>query len=410
MSGAGLFAHGWFWAYASVFVGGFLTSLTPCVYPLIPITVSLFGARGDDVPRRRAIALASLYVAGIGVMYAILGIGSALAGRAFGTFMANPWVMAPIAALFAIMAASMFGAFELALPSSLQQRVSKIGGRGFAGAFAMGLVGGIIAAPCTGPVLASILAYVATTKSVMLGGSLLVTYALGMGVLFFAIAAFAVALPKSGAWMDGVKSFFGIVMLVAALYFLRNVIPPLANVGRASRAWLVGSLALAAIGGLLGAVHLSFHDGVLVRARKGLGVAVMVCGLFGVIAGVLAPKHESGAPIIAWVHGEDEGLKVARALHRPALLDFYADWCLPCKELELKTFSRTEVARALERFTLVKVNCTTDDDPAVAAAKKRWGAETLPTLILVDADGKVARKIDHFVQPAELLKLLGDAS
>jgi thiol:disulfide interchange protein DsbD len=406
----GLFAHGWLFAYASVFVGGFLTSLTPCVYPLIPITVSLFGGRGDDVPRRRAIALASLYVAGICVMYAALGVGSAFAGRAFGTFMANPWVMAPIAALFVVMAVSMFGAFELALPSALQQRLSSVGGRGFFGAFAMGLVGGIIAAPCTGPVLASILAYVAMTKSVVLGGSLLVTYALGMGVLFFAIAAFAVALPKSGAWMEAVKSVFGVVMLVAALYFLRNVVPQLGAVGRSSPSWLVGSLALAVIGGVLGAVHLSFHDAPAIRVRKALGVAVMVCGLFGAIAGVLAPKHEAGAPVITWVHGENEGLEVARALHRPALLDFYADWCLPCKELELKTFSRAEVAHALERFTLVKVNCTTDDDPAIAAAKKRWGAETLPTIVLVDANGKVARKIDHFVQPEELLKLLGDAS
>ena len=406
----GLFAHGWLWAYASVFVGGFLTSLTPCVYPLIPITVSLFGARGDDVPRRRAIALASLYVAGIGVMYAALGVGSALAGRAFGTFMANPWVMAPIAALFVVMALSMFGAFELALPSGLQQRLSSIGGRGFGGAFAMGLVGGIIAAPCTGPVLASILAYVATTKSVLLGGSLLVTYALGMGVLFFAIAAFAVALPKSGAWMEGVKSVFGVVMLVAALYFLRNVLPSLAAIGRATPSWLVGSLALVAIGGVLGAVHLSFHDAAAVRVRKTLGVAAIVCGLFGAVAGLLAPKHDDGAPVITWVHGESEGLEVARAQHRPVLLDFYADWCLPCKELENKTFSRIEVARALARFTLVKVNCTTDDDPLVVAAKQRWHADTLPTLVLVDADGKVARKIDHFVPAEELLALLHDAS
>src|ERR1700753_2345179 len=118
MQPASLIAHGLPLAYVSVFVGGFLTSLTPCVYPLIPITVSLFGARGDDVPRSRAIALASLYVAGIGVMYAGLGIFSALAGRAFGTFMANPWVMVPIAVLFIAMAASMFGAFELALPTS----------------------------------------------------------------------------------------------------------------------------------------------------------------------------------------------------------------------------------------------------------------------------------------------------
>ena len=410
MNGGGLFAHGWLWAYASVFVGGFLTSLTPCVYPLIPITVSLFGARGDDVPRSRAMTLAACYVGGIGVMYASLGVGFALAGKAFGTFMANPWVMAPIALLFVIMAVSMFGAFELALPASLQQRLSSVGGRGFFGAFAMGLVGGIIAAPCTGPVLASILAYVATTKSVVLGGSLLVTYALGMGVLFFAIAAFAVALPKSGAWMEAVKSVFGVVMLVAALYFLRNVVPSLAAIGRASSRWLAGSLALAALGALAGAIHLSFHDGLAVRTRKALGVAVMVAGLYGVIAGVLAPKHEAGAPLIAWVHGEDEGLRLARAQHRPALLDFYADWCLPCKELELKTFSRAEVAHALARFTLVKVNCTTDDDPAVAAAKKRWGADTLPTLVLLDSDGKIAKKIDHFVKPDELLKLLGDAS
>jgi len=410
VNGGGLFAHGWLWAYASVFVGGFLTSLTPCVYPLIPITVSLFGARGDDVPRRRAILLASLYVAGIGVMYAALGVGSALAGKAFGTFMANPWVMAPIALLFVIMAVSMFGAFELALPASLQQRLSSVGGRGFFGAFAMGLVGGIIAAPCTGPVLASILAYVATTKSVVLGGSLLVNYKLGMGVLFFAIAAFAVALPKSGAWMEAVKSVFGVVMLVAALYFLRNVVPSLAAIGRASSRWLAGSLALAALGALAGAIHLSFHDGLAVRTRKALGVAVMVAGLYGVIAGILTPKAEAGAPVLTWIHGEKEGIAAARAQHKPALLDFYADWCLPCKELELKTFSRAEVAHALARFTLVKVNCTTDDDPAVAAAKKRWGADTLPTLVLLDADGKVARKIDHFVQPDELLKLLGDAS
>ena len=410
MNGGGLFAHGLLWAYASVFVGGFLTSLTPCVYPLIPITVSLFGARGDDVPRRRAMALAALYVAGIGVMYAALGVGSALAGKAFGTFMANPWVMAPIAVLFVAMALSMFGAFEIALPSGLQQRLSTVGGRGFGGAFAMGLVGGIIAAPCTGPVLASMLAFVATTKSIAVGSSLLVTYALGMGVLFFAIAAFAVGLPKSGAWMEGVKSVFGVVMLVAALYFLRNIVRPLAGVGRSGPLWLAASLGLAAVGVALGAVHLSFHERAAVRVRKGLGVAVMTCGLFGVVAGVLAPAHERDTPAIAWVHGEDEGLRVARALHKPALLDFYADWCLPCKELELKTFSKAEVARALARFTLVKVNCTTDDDPAVVAAKQRWKAETLPTLVVVGADGKVAHKIDHFVEPDELLRILGDAS
>jgi thiol:disulfide interchange protein DsbD len=407
---SGLFAHGWLWAYASVFAGGFLTSLTPCVYPLIPITVSIFGARGEGVTRRRAIALASLYVAGIGVMYAALGVGSALAGRAFGTFMANGWVMVPIAIVFTAMAASMFGAFELSLPPTLQTRLAAVGGRGFAGAFAMGLVGGIVAAPCTGPVLASILAFVATTRSVLVGGSLLLTYAAGMGVLFFAIAAFAVALPRSGAWMEAVKSLFGIVMLVAALFFLRNVSTPLRALGSPSTTWLVACLAVAAAGVALGAVHLSFHDRALLRVRKAAAVAVVVAGLFGAVAGVLQPKVDAAAPSLAWVHGEPEGLALARARRQPALLDFYAEWCLPCKELELQTFNRADVARALDKLTLVKVDCTTDDDPAVAAAKQRWGAKTLPTLVLVDRDGNLARKIDHFVKPDELLELLRDAS
>jgi thiol:disulfide interchange protein DsbD len=410
VNGGTLFAHGWLWAYASVFLGGFLTSLTPCVYPLIPITVSLFGGRGEDVPRRRAIALASLYVAGIGVMYAALGVGSALAGRAFGTFMANPWVMWPIAILFSLMSSSMFGAFELSLPSGLQAKLTSIGGRGFFGAFAMGLVGGIIAAPCTGPVLASILAYVATTRSIALGGSLLVTYALGMGVLFFAIAAFAVSLPKSGPWMEAIKSIFGIILAVAALYFLRNVVAPLQGIGEPSTGWLVGCVALALIGLAAGAVHLSFHAGRAEQVRKALALTVTVAGLFGAIGGFLAPKHDAKAPELTWVHGATAGVQEAQARHQPALLDFYADWCLPCKELERNTFSRADVATALGRFTLVKVDCTHDDDPAVAAAKERWKADTLPTLVLLGADGKVTHKVDHVVDAAELLKLLQDAT
>jgi thiol:disulfide interchange protein DsbD len=402
-----LLQHGWLWAFASVFVGGFLTSLTPCVYPLIPITVSLFGARGDGVTRRRAIALAALYVSGIGAMYTALGVSCALAGRAFGTFMANPLVMVPIALLFCVMAASMFGAFELQLPSELQQRLSKVGGRGFGGAFLMGLVSGVIAAPCTGPVLASILAFVATTKSVFLGGSLLFTYALGMGVLFFAIAAFAVALPKSGGWMEAVKSVFGVIMLVAALYFLRNVSMPLRSWGSSSRTWFGVNAAAIAVGVMIGGIHLSFkYTGALEKLRKGVGTFAIVGGAFGIIAGVLAPKPEAAEARLAWVHGEHEGVSAANAEHKPALLDFYADWCLPCKELELKTFSRPDVAKELQRFKLVKVNCTTDDDPKVEDAKKRWGAATLPTVLLLDASGKVAHKIDHFVSGDELLEML----
>jgi thiol:disulfide interchange protein DsbD len=405
MGGGQLLAHGWLWAFATVFVGGFLTSLTPCVYPMISITVSLFGAREDGSTRGRAMALAALYVAGIAVMYSALGVSFALAGRAFGTFMASPYVMVPLAVFFLAMAASMFGAFDLALPTELQHKLTSVGGKGFGGAFAMGLVGGIIAAPCTGPVLASVLAYVATTRSVFMGGSLLFTYALGMGVLFFVIAAFAVSMPRSGGWMDAVKSLFGVVMVVAALYFLRNVSPALSRYGAHTMAWLASHGALVAIGLGLGALHLSFKwSSRGEKLRKGLGVAALVVGAYGIV-GYLLTAPQIGAEL-HWVRGEAAGVQAARLEHKPVLLDFYADWCLPCKELELKTFSDPKVKEALAGFTLVKVDCTADDDPAVVDAKQRYHADTLPTLSLLDADGHQVKTINHFVEPTELIETL----
>ena len=400
MDGGNLLAHGWFLAFGFVFLQGILTSLTPCVYPLIPITMSIFGARGDNVSRGRAMLLATMYVGGIGVMYASLGVFAALGGRAFGTQMANPWVIGPIAGLFLVMAASMFGAFELNLPTDLQTRLAAVGGKGFGGAFAMGLVGGIIAAPCTGPVLATVLAYVATTRSVAIGGSLLFTYALGMGVLFFAIAAFAVSLPKSGAWMEAVKSIFGVTMVVAALYFLRNVFPALAHYGRLSHTFVLVHVALVVVGVAIGGIHLSFHDSIAKRIRKGIGVACAVIGLYGLIAWSLTPRP------LKWIYGETEGVAAARAAHKPAVIDFFADWCIPCKEMDVKTFSNADVAKELARFQLVKMDCSSDDDPKVKETQTRYHADTLPTIVLLDSDGKVAQKIDHFTNPAELLPLL----
>ena len=184
---------------------GLLTALTPCVYPMIPITISIFGAR-QRAGRARALVLATAYVAGIAAMFGTLGTVFALLGKAFGTFLANPWVIVPLALFFAAMAASMFGAFELNVPPALQARLSRVGGRGVLGAFLMGVVGGIIAAPCTGPPLAGILAYVATTRDALYGFTLLATYAIGIGVPFWAIAGFSLTLPRSGAWMESVKS------------------------------------------------------------------------------------------------------------------------------------------------------------------------------------------------------------
>ncbi len=272
-------------ALGVVFVGGILTSLTPCVYPLIPITVSIFGAR-QGVSRLKGAALSSVYVLGMAVMYTGLGIGAALTGKAFGHVMANPWVIGTVAGVFILFGISMLGAFELNVPTGLQTRLSQVGGEGWGGAFAMGLVSGVVAAPCTGPILGGVLTYVATTQNVVLGGALLFTFSIGMGLLFFVIGTFAVSLPKSGNWMDAVKSVLAVVMFVVALYFLKDVIPPLKEVLVAAPwvAWVTAALAAAGI--LIGAIHFTYHDPMGKRVLKTAGLVLLTGALFYRVGGL----------------------------------------------------------------------------------------------------------------------------
>jgi thioredoxin:protein disulfide reductase len=382
---------------------GLLTALTPCVYPMIPITISIFGAR-TGVSRARALGLATFYVAGIAFMFGALGTMFALLGKAFGTFLANPWVIVPLAVFFVAMGLSMFGAFELALPVGLQTRLSQVGGRGFGGAFLMGLVGGIIAAPCTGPPLAGILAYVATTRDAVFGFALLATYAVGIGLPFWFLAGFSMSLPRGGAWMEAVKSVFGIALFTAALYYLKNVLPPLATITGRTPVFLLGALAMVLVGVAAGAIHLSFHDDLGRRLRKGLGVALATAGLFAVTNYVLTPK---GDVALNWLHTEAEALADAQAANRPLLVDFMASWCLPCKEFELRVFSDPDVAAEMQSFTLLKVDLTReDDDPALGAIKKKYAADTLPAIRLVAPNGKLRGKTDELMSATAFRALL----
>jgi thiol:disulfide interchange protein DsbD len=385
-------------AFLFAFTAGLLTALTPCVYPMIPITISIFGGKG--VPRGRALLLATLYVAGIAVMFGTLGTIFALVGKAFGSFLANPWVIVPLALFFALMAVSMFGAFELALPSSLQARLNRVGGRNAGGAFLMGLVGGLIAAPCTGPPLAGILAFVATTRNAVTGFFLLATYAVGIGVPFWAIAGFSMRLPKSGAWMETVKSVFGIALLVAALYYLKNVVPALGHFTGRTGTFLAIATALVVVGGGIGAVHLTFHDGWKMALRKGAGVALAVTGLFAISNYVLTPKVE-----LAWLRAEPEAAELARASGRPMVVDFMADWCLPCKEMDVKVFSHPDVVSELSAFTLLRVDLTREDeDPALAMVKSKYGVNTLPAVRVVSPEGHIVQRFDTIVDAPTFLK------
>ncbi len=388
-------------AFLFALTAGLLTALTPCVYPMIPITISVFGGRGTT--RRRSFLLATLYVGGIAFMFGTLGTVFALLGKAFGTFLANPWVIVPLALLFVAMAASMFGAFELALPYGVQQRLAQVGGKGLGGAFLMGLVGGLIAAPCTGPPLAGMLAYVATTRDAVQGFLLLATYAVGIGVPFWLIAGFSMQLPKSGRWMEAVKSVFGIALLVAALYYLKNVVPALG--GLTGRTPLFVALAVGALvcGIAIGAVHLTFHDGWPKRLRKGTGVWLSVAGLFALTNYVLTPKIE-----LVWHHDEPAALAEARTTGKPMVIDFAASWCLPCKELDVQVFGNPEVASELAGFTRLKIDLTNEDD-ALEAIKRKYEVNTLPAVRIIGANGQIISRVDTLISVPEFLKLLAPA-
>ena len=256
--------------------------------------------------------------------------------------------------------------------------------------------------------MAAILAYVATTRDAVYGFALLSTYAVGFGVPFWALAGFSMSLPRSGAWMDAVKSVFGIALLVAALYYLKNVVPALGQLTGRTPLFLLGALAAAAVGVALGAVHLTFHDTGVARLRKAGGVALATVGLFAVTNYVLTPK---GPVELTWMRDEGDAVTAARVSGQPLLIDFMADWCLPCRELDLKVFSQPDVARALhDDFTLLRVDLTREDEnPALGVVKKKYAADTLPAVRIVSPAGAVLARTDEVLTPARFLDLLRTA-
>ncbi len=387
---------------ALIFLGGILTALTPCVYPLIPITVSVFGARKAE-SRAKAMALTFSYVLGIGVMFTVLGIAAALSGKAFGSALGNPWVVGGIAAMLGALAVSMFGAFELALPSGLATRLNMVGGAGYGGAFLMGLVAGIIAAPCTGPVLSGVLLHVATTQNVPVGAVLLFTYAMGIGVPFFLIGAFSVSLPKSGPWMEAVKSVFGIALLTLAISYLRDVFPAVRDTLLDLRfgSAMFAAAALVFAGVVIGAVHRSFHLWPMEGALKSFGVGLVVVGLLL----RTAPSADAAHAELPWLTTEAAAIQQGTSEKKPVLLDFYADWCAACKELDQYVYPHKLFLEEGSRFVLAKIDGTTEP-PEVEALYAKYKIQGLPTVIFIDSDGKVREDltITGFMQPAEFVE------
>jgi thiol:disulfide interchange protein DsbD len=397
-------SKGYFWAFLFVFVGGILTSFTPCVYPLIPITVSVFGA-GESVGRLRSFLLSVTYVMGIALTYSILGVAVASTGAVFGQIMADPRVMLPVCGILIALGLSMLGVFELRVPYAVQNRLNTVGGAGFAGAFAMGTVAGIIAAPCTGPALGAVLSYVATTESAFLGFWLLLTYALGMGLLFIVIGTFSsaiAALPRSGGWMYILENIFGVAIITVALYFLKEVIPPLRTLLQSSAGFFAIAGVFVLVGVALGKFAQRFKDlPRLVQLRKAVGVSFAVVGLYMFVGGLTTAESD-----LVWIADEAQGLEAGRREGKPVMFDFYATWCAACNELE-HTYSDPAVKSKLSKFVNVKLDFTRNS-AEVERLKQKYGIVGLPVVIFFDSEGNqlTDKRLEKFVEPEEFLTLL----
>jgi thiol:disulfide interchange protein DsbD len=388
-------------AALAAFLGGLLVSLTPCVYPMVAVTVSVFGAKKTN-SRAQGVLLTTAFVFGMVVMFVSLGLVAAFTGTMFGSVLQNRWVVLGIASLFVVMALAMFGAFELTLPSGLLNRLATVGGIGYRGAFLLGLVSGLVASPCTGPVLTGILAWIATTKDLWLGSLAMTSFALGLGVPFFAVGAFALELPKSGRWMLTIKSVLGTVLLIVALYFAGTTLPVLQGfVPRANAGWVaVGGFFV--LGWCFARTARFVRAPAVAKVLPALAVAAFVAS--GFCATTKLTRSESS---LSWQHGDLIALRErAKREGHPLLVDFTATWCGACKELDKLTFSADVVKQEAGRFYAVKIDATHDDDPAVVAAMKSLDVKGLPTVVLIDSTGREVKRFTDFVAMVPFLEAL----
>lgn len=397
--------HGAVVAVLMSFGFGVIASLTPCVYPMVPITVSIFGAT-EAKSRLRGAALSGAFVLGIAALFTPMGVVSALSGKLMGSALSNQWVSLGLAALFLALAASMFGAFELALPSGLTNKLSTVGGVGFKGAFIMGLVMGLVAAPCTGPFLTGMVTVIATTKNVALGSAALFSFAMGLGVIFFVAGAFAVNLPKGGAWMMGIKWVSGVGLAYMAFSYLRDKFEPVRNLVD-HPSYTFGAIAggVLLVGLVLGVIHM------VAERRKSpiahLSKPMKLASILPAVAGAamlfswvgLNHSVDPNAPEIVWMTNEDAALAKANAEGKPVLIDFGAEWCAACKKLEHQTFPDPNVRSEAQRFVALRVDATDDEDEAVVKLKDKYKVVGLPTVIMLDKSGKEVVRFNDFVKP-----------
>ena len=407
-----MFEGGDFWLILTSFFGiGLLLSFTPCVFPMFPILSGIIANRGQHITKTHGFILALAYVLGMSLTYSAAGVAAGLSGAMLSVVLQNVWVLGGFALVFVTLAFSMFGFYELQLPSSLQSKLSEEAGHLKGGhltsVFSMGALSALIIGPCVAAPLAGALLYISQTRDVVLGASALFSMALGMGIPLLLLGASAGALlPKAGPWMESVKRFFGLLLLGVAIWLISPVIPAAVHM-------LMWSALL-----IVSAIYLHALDPLPTRASgynkflKGIGIISLLFGV-ALLAGVLSGSRDILQPLskinFSSINKEDvnrsstnevEHLpfqrvsslaelnkRIAQSHNKYVLLDFYADWCISCKEMERFTFTDPKVKSRLKDVVLLQVDVTagTLDDDALLKHFRLFGP---PGILFFDRNGQ----------------------
>jgi len=406
------------WAtVAAFFVAGLLLAFTPCVLPMVPILSGIIVGEGHGVTRARALWLSLAYVAGMALTYTAIGVGAALSGSLLSAALQNPWVLSAFAGIFVLLALSMFGLYELQLPSGLHTHLSNAHSRlrgGHWGAVAlMGMLSAAIVSPCVAAPLAGALLYISQTRDALFGGTALFSMAVGMGVPLLVVGAFEGALlPKSGHWMRTVRRFFGVLLLGVAVWIIMPVVPV------AAQMLLWGTL-LIGVGVFLDAIDpLPAHAGGWSRLGKALGILALLIGV-AQVAGALSGARDPLRPLGALLGAEPASVRFERVktlaeldarvrdAGRPVMLDFYADWCVSCKEMERFTFSDAQVQARMSGMLLLQADVTANDaeDKALLKRFRLFGP---PGTVFFDRAGREidGLRVIGYQPPEKFLKVL----